>query len=144
VPALPRFQEEIAGPLRGGDPGVRLLEVAPAGDAYPAPPPAGGPPRPGERRVAALHHVFGSEELSALAAPLAELIPAPYLALAPADADALGVAEGDDVAARFDETTVRLPLRLIAGLPPGTLGVPVGLPGMPVLPLAEWTRLERP
>ena len=38
-----------------------------------------------------LYHIFGSEELSAAAPAVAELAPAPYLALNPADAAAFGL-----------------------------------------------------
>ena len=142
VQALTRFQEEIAGPLRGGDPGVRLLEPRSTNGAYPETAPEAWTARAGELRVIALHHTFGSEELSALAPALAELAPAPYLALAPADAHGLGVSEGEAITVTLGATRLSLPLRLLDGLPKGTLGVPVGLAGVPAGPLAEWSRLE--
>jgi NADH-quinone oxidoreductase subunit G len=142
--AVTRFQEEIGGPLRGGDPGVRLLEGGPNGGAYPGPAPEAWSRRDGEYRALALHHAFGSEELSAAAEPLSELVPAPYLALAPHEAAALGISEGQPLRIRLAGTSLTLPLRLVPGLPAGAVGVPVGLPTMPGGPLEPWLRAEAP
>ncbi len=152
VQSLTRFQEEIAGPLRGGDPGVRLLEPRSANGShadaatggYPDGAPGAWSARAGELRVIALHHAFGSEELSALAAPLAELTPEPYLALSPGDAEGLGMSEGEALTVTLGSIRLNLPLRLLDGLPSGTVGVPVGLAGVPAGVLPEWSRLEGP
>jgi len=143
VQSLTRFQEEIAGPLRGGDPGVRLLEARSSNGAYPDVVPPAWTRRDQAWRVVALHHAFGSEELAALAPPLSELAPEPYLALSPEDAGALGMEEGEALTATIDGARLRLPLRLLPGLPPGALGVPAGLPGVPAGPLSEWAREEQ-
>ncbi len=85
--AVNKFQIEVGGPLRGGDPGFRIAEP-PA--AEPAGRPAAGTTarsRAGRRRRARdgfllvpAHHVFGSEELSSLAAAIAQRAPRPYVA----------------------------------------------------------------
>ena len=68
VQALNKFQDEVGGPLSGGDPGERLIEPTPAKKtAYFENVPAGFEPRAGEWLLLPLHHIFGSEELSALA-----------------------------------------------------------------------------
>jgi NADH-quinone oxidoreductase subunit G len=77
IQSLNRFQEEIAGPLRGGDPGVRIVSVnggAPA-ETRSAVPPA-FEARRGERLLVPVYHVFGSEELSRNAPAVASLAPA--------------------------------------------------------------------
>ena len=51
--------------------------------------------------------------------------------------------EGDALTATIGGTRLRLPLRLLPGLPPGALGVPVGLSGVPAGPLSEWAGVER-
>ena len=48
--ALNKFQEEIAGPLRGGDPGVRLIEP-PVADADDAGATGAAPSWPARRRA---------------------------------------------------------------------------------------------
>jgi NADH-quinone oxidoreductase subunit G len=126
--ALHRFQEEIEGPLRGGTPGVRL--ISPRAGAEPPwwrDPPGPFRRREGEWRIVPLFHVFGSEPLSMLSPGVAERAPAPYVALAPADAEALGVASGQAVT--VDGIARTLPVRVVPELTPGTAGLPVGLLG---------------
>ncbi len=64
VSALNKFQQEVGGPLRGGDPGRRLIEAKPGGKpAYfmDIPPSA----VPGTEQAAPQYDIFESEELSA-------------------------------------------------------------------------------
>ena len=98
VQALNKFQEEVAGPLRGGDPGVRLIEPPAAPGAAAARLRRRRAFRPAGRRLLAvpLHHIYGSEELSMLSPPVAGRAPAPYLALGPRDAERLGARDGTD------------------------------------------------
>ncbi len=76
VQALNKFQSEVGGPLRGGDPGRRLIEPAPVKQVTyfrEAPPPFQAP---GDRwLMVPIHHIFGSEELSVLSPGVAELAP---------------------------------------------------------------------
>jgi NADH-quinone oxidoreductase subunit G len=127
IQAVNKFQEEIAGPLRDGPAGVRLIEP----DGQP-PAPFDAPPafhrREGELLVVPLHHVFGSEELSAAAPAIAQLAPQTYVALNPEDAARAG-----------DELTLfglRLPVKAAPELPRGVAGVPANLASLPA-----WERL---
>jgi NADH-quinone oxidoreductase subunit G len=145
VQALNKFQQEIAGPLRGGDPGVRLIE---SGDgsagAYATKIPAAFEPRAGQWLIVPLHHIFGSEELSVLTPGVLELAPDPYLALNPDDAAALGVETGDEVEFYIGERHHRLPLRLLPALPPGVAGLPSGLPEDPdLMAPGQWLTISR-
>ena len=129
VQALNKFQEEVAGPLRGGDPGVRLIE--PAKDRkweYFDNPPDQFKPKDGEWLVVPIHHIFGSEELSIYTHGVLELAPKPYVALNPDDAARLQVNAGDTVEIQTTKESLSVPLRLDSSLPAGILGVPVGLP----------------
>jgi len=144
VQSLNKFQSDIGGPLRGGDPGRRLLE--PQNDGPPTYftdiPPRGEPRQDGWQFVA-LHHIFGSEELSLLSSGVAELVPQPYLALRPEDAALLGVAEDDPVTVTIENVTLKLAVKLDPGLPENTAGLPSGLPRMPVLSLPAFGTIEK-
>ena len=145
IQALNKFQGEVGGPLRGGDPGSRLLEPAPAeGVSYfqqQVPAPAG---TDDGLVVIPIHHIFGSEELSVVASAVAARAPRPYLALHPDDAGRLAVAEGDEVDLALGQaTTLSLPVRFIPGLARGVAGLPVGLPGLPGLDLPAPARISR-
>ncbi|MEJ2553623.1 MAG: NADH-quinone oxidoreductase subunit NuoG [Gammaproteobacteria bacterium] len=132
VQAYNKFQQEVGGPLRGGDPGVRLLEPAPLDrfTYFQALPPPG--PRNGRWRVVPRHHLFGSDEQSLYTPAIAARAPAPYLAIAPDDAAALGVADGDPVDLIMDGVLQRLPAALLPGLAAGVVAVP-RLPGVDIV-----------
>ncbi|MGQ0722921.1 MAG: NADH-quinone oxidoreductase subunit NuoG [Candidatus Eiseniibacteriota bacterium] len=142
IQALNRFQEEIGGPLRDGDSGVRLLE--PNASARPDyfPPADAFRPRAGELLLVALHHVFGSEELSAAAPGVAELSPDVYLAISPEDAAALGLRPGGAAGLALDGMLLTLPVRVTPGLARGIAGLPRGLAGVPVVDGPAWARIS--
>jgi NADH-quinone oxidoreductase subunit G len=136
IQAVNKFQEEIAGPLRHGDPGVRIFE--PNATKRPAFAEVPGPfeARTGEWLLVPLYHIFGSEELSRFAPAVAQLSPEPYIALNPEDAAMFG-----SEAELFGH---RLPLTRSPDLPRGLAGVPQGVPPFAGLDLPMWSRLSRP
>jgi NADH-quinone oxidoreductase subunit G len=143
VQALNKFQTEVGGPLRGGDPGRRLIEPAQAEKApYFEEAPDPFRQRDGEWMVTPLYHIFGSEELSALSPCVAERAPQPYLALNPDDAGALRVNEGEDVELILDGAVYRLPVRFHPALPRGVAGLPAGLRELPWAALPGWGRIS--
>ncbi len=130
--AVNKFQEEIAGPLRGGPAGVRLVEPGRGNGTF-GEVPAVFAPRAGEWLLVARHHIFGSEELSREAPGVAELAPQAYVALNPDDAAGFG-----------GEVTVagrRVPVRRDAGLPRGVAAIPVGIAGFEGMELPQWSRI---
>ncbi len=144
IQSVKKFQDEVNGPLRGGDPGVRLIEPqqdAPAryfGDI-----PAPFVRRKGEWLLLPTHHIFGSEELSALAPGIEERTPKPYLALNPSDAGKIGADAGQEVEVSVGGETRKLPLVLEPSVPSGTGLVPAGLCGMQAIDLPAWGILTR-
>jgi NADH-quinone oxidoreductase subunit G len=87
IQSVNKFQSEIGGHLRGGDPGIRLIEPSQAPfDFHPQIPPA-FQPKSGEWLILPAFHIFGSEELSASAPAIASLASGAYVAINPADAD---------------------------------------------------------
>jgi NADH-quinone oxidoreductase subunit G len=143
-----KFQSEVGGPLTGGDPGVRLIEPAQdGGTPYFRDVPAAFAPRQGSWLLVPIYHIFGSEELSALAPGVAERSPSPYLALNADDALALGIGPDDRAEVRLNGVAYRLPVRVDPTLPKGVAGLPVGLPGLEGFGPPAWgtvTRGERP
>ncbi len=59
-----KFQDEVGGKLRFGDPGVRLFETSENGLDYFTSVPARFQPQDGKWRIAPYYHLFGSDELS--------------------------------------------------------------------------------
>ena len=126
-----KFQDEVGGHLRAGDPGVRLIESQ--GDRlnwFDAIPGAFNPAR-GTWTAVPFFHLFGSEENSSRAAPVQERIPTAYVALAKSEADRLGVNEGALLSLNVAGVALRLPLRINEELGAGLVALPKGLAGIP-------------
>ena len=127
IQSVNKFQEEIDGPLRGGDAGVRLIEPGHE-SGYRGTAPQASTPSGEDRLFIPLYHIFGSEELSRLAPAVVELAPKPYVALNAEDAAHLDVGEGHEVMVQWNGSAHRLPVKLRPDLPAGVAGLPAGLP----------------
>ena len=138
-----KFQDEVGGKLRHGDPGVRLIEASASGLEYFTAVPASFQAEEGKWRIAPYYHLFGSDELSQRAPVFQSRMPQPYVKLNPADAAKLGVNEGAIVSFSVDGQALSLPLVISAGLTAGQVGLPMGLPGIaPVLTGARIDTLQ--
>jgi NADH-quinone oxidoreductase subunit G len=128
IQSVNKFQSEIGGHLRGGDPGVRLIEPSPQPDwkyfstilpSYNS--------RSGESLILPIFHIFGSEELSRHAHGIAQLVARPYVALHSADAFSLGAKVGEEINVTAGGTSFELEVVFRDDLPRGTAGLPAGL-----------------
>jgi len=141
---LHKLQEEVGGPLRGGPSGARLLDGAGRAQPLPAPPvPPAFRARDDDFVLVPLHHIFGSDDLSMHTPGIAERAPQPYIAVNREDAERLELEAGDWLELWMPWLDVRAGFRLAPSLPTGVAGVPVGLAGMPYVPLPGHGRLTR-
>ena len=140
-----KFQDEVGGHLRAGDPGIRLFRDAGAGEAaYCDAIPAAFAARDGEWQMIALPQLFGGDETSRRAEPIQARMAPPAVTLNDADAAALGIAADDPVAVSFADTRITLPARLGRDLPRGLVALPQGTlePLMGALPATlGWGRV---
>ncbi len=155
--SIHKFQQEVNGELIGGSSGVRLL----SNDAEPGT----GKPQSGKNsppaqhwfsRVppaykadtetllpVALYHIFGSEELSGLSAPISARLPINYVALNPVDAQQLHIDRGDGVSFSAAGNEYSLAVRLAPELPLGLVGLPVGIGGLTTAALETPLTLQK-
>ncbi|WP_339417893.1 MULTISPECIES: NADH-quinone oxidoreductase subunit NuoG [unclassified Pseudomonas] len=126
-----KFQDEVGGHIRAGDPGTRLIESTGDSLNWFASVPRPFNPAPGTWQVVPFFHLFGSEENSSKAAPVQERIPEAYVALAKSEADRLGVNEGALLSLNVAGQTLRLPLRINEALGAGLVALPKGIAGIP-------------
>lgn len=126
-----KFQDEVGGHIRAGDPGTRLIESTGDSLNWFASVPRAFNPAPGTWQVVPFFHLFGSEENSSKAAPVQERIPAAYVALAKSEADRLGVNDGAMLSLNVAGQTLRLPLRINEELGAGLVALPAGFAGIP-------------
>ena len=135
-----KFQQEVAGPLQGGDVGVRLIEpeagpVEALATKYREPPAI----QANGLQWVPLHQVFGSDELSAHSPPIAERRAGPQSAgphgagphnasaevlLHPDDAATLGLEDGQGARIAGARS---LAVRIEPGMAKGCVGVVLGL-----------------
>lgn len=122
-----KFQAEVGGEMKGGDSGEPVLVTdASIVPSYFAPAAAGSSK---DLRVVPLHHIFGSEEQSARSDVIRGRSPAAYVALSRADAERLGVNASATIS--VDGSSATLPVRISEVLAAGSVGLPMGLPGVP-------------
>jgi len=126
-----KFQDEVGGHIRAGDPGTRLIETQGDSLNWFANVPRAFNPAQGTWQVVPFFHLFGSEETSSKAAPVQERIPAAYVSLAKSEADRLGVNDGALLSLNVAGQTLRLPLRINEELGAGLVALPAGLAGIP-------------
>ncbi|MBU6957122.1 NADH-quinone oxidoreductase subunit NuoG [Pseudomonas sp. CVAP len=126
-----KFQDEVGGHLRAGDPGTRLIESQGDSLNWFASVPRAFNPAQGTWQVVPFYHLFGSEENSSKAAPVQERIPAAYVSLAKSEADRLGVNDGAMLSLNVAGQTLRLPLRINEELGAGLVALPAGIAGIP-------------
>lgn len=134
VQSVNKYQEEVGASLRGGDPGLRLFEPTSSTIKY-----FGGVPeafRPGDGRlwIVTLHHIFGSDELSARSKAVAQRVPKPYVLINSADAMNLNLSESSVLNFEVEKQTYSLPVKISSEMPLGVAGIPYGLTSYSELP----------
>jgi NADH-quinone oxidoreductase subunit G len=125
--SLHKFQDE-SGAMRLGPSGVRLFDKM---AATPLAAPAALPeeaPTDGALLLLPQFHVFGSEELSARAPPVAELIQAASLCVSAAEAERFGLRQNMPATLAIGADTMRLNVNIIPGLSTGIATVSAGWP----------------
>ncbi|MFM5802669.1 NADH-quinone oxidoreductase subunit NuoG [Aeromonas veronii] len=143
-----KFQDEVGGKLRAGDPGRRLLEATD--------PQAEGKellgwfttiPSPFKAaealQVVNYAQLFGGEELSARSPVIQARMNEPELVLNPLDAQRLALHAGNQVSFSWGGSHWQLRLRLSEQLSAGLVGLPLGVNGLPTaLQQASITNLQ--
>ncbi|MFQ1694593.1 NADH-quinone oxidoreductase subunit NuoG [Aeromonas veronii] len=143
-----KFQDEVGGHLRAGDPGRRLLEATdPQAEGkellgwfttIPAPFKAAE-----ALQVVNYAQLFGGEELSARSPVIQARMNEPELVLNPLDAQRLALHGGSQVSFSWGGSHWQLRLRLSEQLSTGLVGLPLGVNGLPTaLQQASITNLQ--
>ncbi|MEQ7869080.1 NADH-quinone oxidoreductase subunit NuoG [Chromohalobacter salexigens] len=135
-----KFQDEVGGHLRAGDPGVRLLAPLPGDYDYARDLPAAFAPRDEQWLAIPQPRLFGGEETSARAEPIQARMDATRFTLSARTAERLRLTPDAAMTLILGERRLTLPVTISATWPDGTVGVPsqAGLP----LAAPEWARLE--
>lgn len=128
-----KFQDEVGGHLRAGDPGLRLFEpVTDLALGY-----FSQIPEPYQRvenklSVVGYCHLFGSEELSQLSTIFQQRMVSPVITLSVADCDRYGFSSSSQLCFSYGDVSWQLPFRVSEQLPAGLIGLPLGMAGLPL------------
>lgn len=131
VQALYFYLDEPNGSLRGGDPGIRLIE--PSGGSqvtYLIADPGTAKIIKGELKIYPVYRIFGSEELSSAGTSVSERIQQPFVSVNQKDADVLHIEEKDLIQLELPGNVLRIEVKIDNSLPRGIAGLTVNLPGM--------------
>lgn len=143
VQAVTKYQEEVGGPLRGGNSGVRLFkEKTGKVPSFFKDIPEAFAARKEKWLLLPAYHVFGSGELSVYTKGVEELSPEPYIALSKTDMDQLGMAEGSAVAIVDEERKYSLPVKMKKELCNGIVLVSAGMRGMEAMNWGSWVKIN--
>jgi NADH-quinone oxidoreductase subunit G len=136
IQATNTYQEQVGGPIRGGDAGVRMFEPAAANSQsyFTAIPPA-FEPRDGEWLLLPMYHFVGSDELSMAAHGISQLATQPHVAI-----NSSNLTDGAEVEVSCASGTLRLPVHIRPDLPHGVACVSMGA-GITV---PAWGKIARP
>lgn len=138
VQSVNKYQEEVGAALRGGDPGVRLIE--PTINAIPnyfVGVPDAFIPLEDHLWLVPLHHIFGSDELSAKSHAVAQRIGSLYILLSAHDASEYHL-QDNLFSFSIEGQSYKLPVHITNDLPAGMAAVPYGYKGVPYGDLPEW------
>ncbi|HKJ68664.1 MAG TPA: NADH-quinone oxidoreductase subunit NuoG, partial [bacterium] len=141
VQATNKYQSEVGGELRGGDPGIRLIEPTTKEADYYREIPGSFTAASEKYYTVPLYHIFGSEELSARSEGVAKEVPEPYLAVSPGDAQSLNIESDNEVTLELGGAQQTLRVQVTGELPAGIIGVPRGLPGLSAPDLPGWAKV---
>lgn len=129
IQSVNKFQAEIGGHLRGGDPGVRLIDSPPRTTwNYFSEIPSAFRADAGAWLLVPCFHIFGSEELSRRAPGISQLVPPAFVALNPTDGARIGLQPGELMRVAIGSSVYELALVLRPDVPRGVALLSAGIP----------------
>jgi len=137
--AINFYLDEPDGSMKGGDPGIRLIEVSEAGHlSFFDPVDLPFKPKNSEWMVFPVNRIFGSEELSSKSPAIAERIEEPFVLMNRSDSEEIGGKDDDLIKLILATQTIEVKLKIKDSIPAGIAGLTVGLPGMSFIDLPAW------
>ena len=136
------YLDEPNGSMKGGDPGIRLIEQKEKLPVHFFEPPASSEMVPkGKLLILPVYMIFGSEELSSIAPAIAERTPKPFVLLNRKNAEEIVLNNTGLLTLKIAQKSMEVSLRIDDSLPSGMAGLSVNLPGMEYLELPEFGEL---
>jgi NADH-quinone oxidoreductase subunit G len=136
VQAMYSYLDEPNGSMKGGDPGIRLIEPVERHDnsyfkinhqtiEY----------QKGVWLIVPVYHIFGCEELSSAGSAIAQRMEEPFLFVNQKDAELLSIKQGEIIQLKITGSTIEIKVKIESSLQQGVAGLSVNLPGMQFIDL---------
>jgi NADH-quinone oxidoreductase subunit G len=136
VQAMYNYLDEPKGSMKGGDPGIRLIEPEEGGIySYFMSSQKDIEAGTDELLIIPVYHIFGSEELSAAGSAISQRINGPFVFVNQNDADKIGVAAHDHIRLETSDSELKIIVKIENSLPHGIAGLSVNLPDMQFIDL---------
>jgi NADH-quinone oxidoreductase subunit G len=131
VQALYNYLTEPNGSLKGGDPGIRLIESSEIrNNSFFGINHQASDNKSDEWLVIPVYQIFGSDELSSASSAIAQRIPEPFIILNKKDAEISGIKDGEPVRLDIPGQKLQILAKTDNSLIQGIIGLSVNLPGM--------------
>jgi len=142
IQSVNKYQEEVGGLLRKGNPGVKLFKIkADAAPAYFTDKPEAFKSRAQKWLLLPKYDVFGSGELSIYTKGIEQLSPKAYVFLSADDITQLGIKENDTVRIDIKERKYSFQVRLNKELCNGVALVSAGLRSVEAMDWGNWATI---
>jgi NADH-quinone oxidoreductase subunit G len=131
VQAMYNYLDEPNGSMKGGDPGIRLIERAetPRNTYFSIM--NSSEAGTDELTIISVYRLFGSEELSSASPSVAQRFKEPFVYINQRDADNAGISDGDMIRLEISGSVAKMKVKIENSLPARVAGLSVNLPGMP-------------
>lgn len=144
VQAMYNYMDEPDSSLKGGDPGIRLIETAETKkSAYFKQEPGVYKIEKDEWLIVPVWRIFGSEELSSAGSSVLQKIEPPFVLMSQNDAGLLSLRNGDSVQLGISGISLTLKVKIENSLRNGLAGLSVNLPGMPFIDIPGKGRFHK-
>jgi NADH-quinone oxidoreductase subunit G len=144
VQAMYNYLDEPNGSMKGGDPGVRLIEPGEGhNNTYFKTDTQNYENKKDELLIVPVYKIFGSEELSSASYAISQRIPEPCLFLNQKDSEISGVKDGDMINLEIAKREFKIKVKTENSLRNGLAGLIVNLPGMQFIDLPCHGKLSK-
>jgi len=144
VQAISNYLDEPDASMKGGDPGIRLIEsIEGIKNIYFKQGTAISGVKKGEWIILPVYQIFGSEELSSVSPAILQKIHEPFVIMNQNDAEIISANEGDYVQLEILKTKIKVKIKIDNSLQHGLTCLSVNLPGMPFVDLPGWGKFHK-
>ncbi len=136
VQAMYNYLDEPNGSMKGGDPGIRLIEPGNRSNhPFYEIIPRASEVQKGKLLIVPVYQIFGGDELSSVSPSLAQRIQEPFVYMNQEDANIIGASDGDLIQLEILKSKLIVNLKIEKSMQNGMAGLSVNLPGMQFIDL---------